>query len=133
MITIIDKQCDCIVEVVRMIKAQVEDAECPECRAGNFMFAPVPCDALEAMSYVLGKLIRVFDSSYGTEVDDMPVLALASHIESHVDGLLNVARKGPEAMGGSEKEYHKLLDERIRAFYMQVKAIEAVNMVRLGQ
>jgi len=132
MVTIIDKQCDCIVEMVRMIKTQVEDAECPECRAGNFMFAPVPCDALEATSYVLGKLIRVFDSSYGTDVEDIPVMALASHIESHIDGLLNVARKGPGVLS-SEKEYNKLLDERISWFYMQVKAIEAANMVRLGK
>jgi hypothetical protein len=130
---IIGKQCDCIVEMVRMIKAQVEDAESPECWANNYVLAPVPCDELEATSYALGKLIRVFGSLDGTDVDDIPVMTLASHIESHIDGLLNVARKGPEAMSGSEKEYHELLAGRIRAFYMQVKAIEAVNMVRLGK
>ncbi len=126
MVTIIDKQCDCIVEVVRMIKAQVEDAESPECRANNCMFAPVPCEGLEAANNLLRELIMVFDTSYGEVAEEVPVMLLANQLAIGVDKIIDVAR-----MGGIEDRRNDVLTEHISWFYMQVKAIEAVNLVRL--
>jgi hypothetical protein len=110
-----------------MLKVQVQDAEDPIARAGDFVFAPVPCDALESTNNILGQCVRMFDDSLGSDISEEPIMVLAEMIRKGVDKMLHIARIC------TEKKDNELLDERIRYFYDVVRTFEVVKAQRANK